>query len=275
MAGIPLEDSAVDILGKAQRGFKLSDEDLARRAGIATADLRRVLGGEADEARLRTLARALNLGKRTLVESARKAWFPAPVEIPGLAQFNTPYADMRVNAYLAGHPDSRDTVAFDTGADCGPMLDFAAAHRLSIKLILLTHGHEDHVADLTRLRKATGAPAFVGQHELVDAAEAFAAGHTFRVGRLQIETRLTSGHSAGGITYVITGLAQPVAVTGDAIFAGSMGGGVVSYLDALANNRKHILSLPHETVLCPGHGPMTTVDEEKRHNPFFPEFQKD
>jgi len=155
------------------------------------------------------------------------------------------------------------------------MLDFAAAHRLSIKLILLTHGHEGHVADLTRLRKATGAPAFVGQHELVDAAEAFAAGHTFRVGRLQIETRLTSGHSAGGITYVITGLAQPVAVTGDAIFAGSMGGGVVSYLDALANNRKHILSLPHETVLCPGHGPMTTVDEEKRHNPFFPEFQKD
>ena len=74
---------------------------------------------------------------------------------------------------------------------------------------------------------------------------------------------------------VITGLAQPVAATGDAIFAGSMGGGVVSYLDALANNRKHILSLPNETVLCPGHGPMTTVDEEKRHNPFFPEFQKD
>jgi glyoxylase-like metal-dependent hydrolase (beta-lactamase superfamily II) len=275
MAGIPLEDNFADLIGKAQRGFKLSDENLARRAGIAVADLARVLGGETDEALLRKIARALNLGKRALVESAKKAWYPAPVERPGLAQFNTPYADMRVNAYLAWDTASRDTAAFDSGADCGPMLDYAAARRLSIKVILFTHGHEDHVADLPRLRKATGAPAFVGQHEPVDEAEAFAAGHTFLVGRLKIETRQTSGHSVGGITYLISGLTKPVAVTGDSIFAGSMGGGVVSYLDALANNRRHILSLPNETVLCPGHGPMTTVGEEKLHNPFFPEFQKD
>ena len=52
-----------------------------------------------------------------------------------------------------------------------------------------------------------------------------------------------------------------------------MGGGGVSYADALANNRKKILSLPEDTILCPGHGPLTTVGEEKRHNPFFPEFQ--
>jgi hydroxyacylglutathione hydrolase len=275
MAGIPLEDNVVDIIGKAQRGFKLSDGDLARRAGIAVADLARVLGGGTDETLLRKIARALNLGKGALVESARKAWYPASVDLPGLAQFNTPYADMRVNAYLAWDPARRDAAAFDTGADCRPILDFAAAHRLSIKVILLTHGHEDHIADLTRLHKATGAPAFVGQHEAVDEAEAFAPGHTFLVGRLRIETRPTSGHSVGGITYLISGLAKPVAVTGDSIFAGSMGGGVVSYLEALANNRRQILTLPPETVLCPGHGPMSTVGEEQRHNPFFPEFQKD
>jgi len=64
-----------------------------------------------------------------------------------------------------------------------------------------------------------------------------------------------------------------VAVVGDSLFAGSMGGGMISYFEALENNRAKVFSLPNETVLCPGHGPLTTVGEEKQHNPFFPEFQ--
>ena len=77
----------------------------------------------------------------------------------------------------------------------------------------------------------------------------------------------------GGLTYVITGLARPVAIVGDALFAGSMGGGVVSYADALETNRREIFTLPDDTVICPGHGPMTSVAEEKHHNPFYPEFK--
>jgi len=61
---------------------------------------------------------------------------------------------------------------------------------------------------------------------------------------------------------------------GDAIFAASMGGGAVSYEEALRTNRQQIFTLPDATVLCPGHGPLTTVGEQKRHNPFYPEFQK-
>ena len=83
----------------------------------------------------------------------------------------------------------------------------------------------------------------------------------------------TSGHSVGGTTYVIEGLERPVAIVGDAMFAGSMGGGKISFQDALENNRTKILSLPGNTVLCPGHGPLTSVAEEKAHNPFFPEFK--
>ena len=71
------------------------------------------------------------------------------------------------------------------------------------------------------------------------------------------------------MTYVVTGLAQPVAIVGDSLFAGSMGGGNVSYEDAVQNNLKKILTLPDDTIICPGHGPMTTVGEEKVHNPFF------
>jgi hydroxyacylglutathione hydrolase len=84
-----------------------------------------------------------------------------------------------------------------------------------------------------------------------------------------VDTLLTSGHSLGGMSYVVNGLARPVAIVGDSIFAGSMGGGGVSYEDALRNNRQKILRLPENTVLCPGHGPLTTVGEERKHNPFF------
>ena len=77
----------------------------------------------------------------------------------------------------------------------------------------------------------------------------------------------------GRVTYVIGGLESPVAIVGDAIFAGSMGGGMVSYEDALRTNREKIMTLPDDTVLCPGHGPKTTVGEEKKNNPFFPEFR--
>jgi len=58
-------------------------------------------------------------------------------------------------------------------------------------------------------------------------------------------------------------------VVGDSIFAGSMGGGNISYKEAIKNNVEKILTLPDETIICPGHGPMTTVGEEKAHNPFF------
>jgi len=74
---------------------------------------------------------------------------------------------------------------------------------------------------------------------------------------------------------VCTGLARPVAIVGDSMFAGSMGGGSVSYKDAVQNNFEKILTLPDDTIICPGHGPMTSVGEEKKHNPFFAgRFQK-
>ena len=273
MAPIPLEDTFVDIVGKAQRGLKWSDETLASRAGLTVNDITRVKAGEVDDAVLRKLASALNLGANALVVSARKAWQPEPVSLSGLAQFNTPYEDMTVNSYLVWDAKTGEAAAFDTGASCEPMLEWARGHRLAIKLIFLTHTHPDHIADLAKLTKATEAPVFVCELEPVPGAQTFAAGRTFRTGALQIATRQTTGHSIGAITYVISGLEKPVAIVGDALFAGSMGGGAISFSDALANNRRHIFTLSDQTLLCPGHGPLTTVAEEKRHNPFYPEFQ--
>lgn len=274
MATIPLEDNFTDIIGKAQRGLKWSDDELADRADVSLTELGRVKAGEFNESVIRKVAGSLNLSRTALVESAKKSWYPKPQALEGLAQFNTAWEDMTVNAYLVWDPATKEAAVFDTGADCGPILEGIQNNKLSVKLLLLTHTHPDHIADLARLKKETGAPAYVSQLEKISGAEPFSEGHPFKLGRLNIETRQTSGHSAGGITYVIPGLAKSVAVVGDAMFAGSMGGGAVSYSDALANNRKKILTLPDDTILCPGHGPLTTVGEEKLHNPFYPELQK-
>lgn len=267
---IPLEDTAADIVGKAQRGLRISDSQLAERARVSVEQIRRARDGELDEETIRALAAPLQLDANSLLQLNQGQWQPEQIEpIDGLAQFNSAYGDMTVNAYLVWDPASREAAAFDTGADCGELLTRAAVEDLSFTLILLTHAHPDHIEDLGRLRADTGAPIYVPENELVRDAEIIAEGHTFELGSLSIDTRLTSGHSAGGMTYVVTGLARPVAIVGDSLFAASMGGGAVSYEDAIRNNREKILTLPDDTIICPGHGPLTTVGKEKRENPFF------
>src|SRR5438445_12054182 len=96
MATIPLEDNFSDILGKAQRGLKLSDDQLAKRAGVSLSDLGRAQSGECDEKVNRKLASALNLRAAALLDSANRAWAPNPITVPGLVQFNTAYRDMTV-----------------------------------------------------------------------------------------------------------------------------------------------------------------------------------
>jgi glyoxylase-like metal-dependent hydrolase (beta-lactamase superfamily II) len=181
---------------------------------------------------------------------------------------------MTVNAYLVFDPKTRQVAAFDTGADADPMLQFIRDKQLHLELILLTHTHTDHVFDLDRLKKSASADAFVSEREPLTGSTPFPDGKTFTLGALTIETRRTSGHARGGTTFVVTGLAQRLAVVGDALFAGSMGGGMVDYEEALRTNRAGIFTSPDDTIVCPGHGPLTTVGEEKAHNPFFPEFHQ-
>ncbi len=265
---ISIEDNFEDVIGKAQRGLGLSDSQLAEKAGIAPEVLRRLKSGTFEEAAGRAVAAVLALNPAALAGLARKAWSARELSVAGLAMFNTPFNDMTVNAYLAWDAATGRGIAFDTGADASPMMDFARREGVVIERILLTHTHGDHVFDLDRLMEKTGARAFVSELEPCDGADTFPPGAVFETGALKAAARLTRGHSKGGTSYVLEGLDRPVAIVGDAIFAGSMGGGLVSYADALRTNRAEILTLPDDTVLCPGHGPLTTVADEKMHNPF-------
>jgi hydroxyacylglutathione hydrolase len=267
---IPLEDTFADVIGKAQRGLRLSDTELAEKARVSSQKIRQLRDGDFDELAIARVAPVLGLAARQLCDLAQGQWQPKPFDrVDGLEQFTTTYHDMTVNAYLVWDPQAQLAVAFDTGANCQDMLRAARKRNLKIQLILLTHAHPDHVADLPRLREETGAKVYAPEEESVPGAELFGEGKYWQLASLHIDTRKTWGHSRGGMTYVVNGLARKLAIVGDAIFAGSMGGGNVSYEDALHTNVEKILSLPDETLICPGHGPLTTVGEEKRHNPFF------
>lgn len=265
---IPLEDNFNDVLSKAMRGLAISDSEAAEKCGLTAIKVQELRAGTFDEIAVRQLAPVLQLNPDALVDLGKGTWYPEPREVEGLAQFNTPWEDMMVNSYLVWDPATKQAVAFDSGADCTEMLSLVKAQDLKVQAILLTHTHGDHIFDLDRLRSAAGAPAYVGDREPLDGAESFAAGRAWSIGALQIQSRLTWGHSKGGITYVVTGLSRPLAIVGDAVFAGSMGGGGISYADALLTNRSEILTLSDETVICSGHGPLTTLGEERQHNPF-------
>ena len=273
---IPIEDFMEDIVGKAMRGRGVSISNLSTASGSSESAISSILKGCFDEETLRAVAPHLRLDADSLVVSGQKSWAPEPIALDGLAMFNTTWHDMHVNAFVVFDRDSKKAAIFDTGADCAPMLNFLQDEKLVVDGIFLTHTHGDHIADLECVSSATGAHVYLNprEHDKVDVgAVANDERDVIQIGALTIRTFLTSGHAVGGNTYLVEGLERPVAVVGDAVFAGSMGGGVVSYADALENNRRKILTLPDNTVICPGHGPLSTVAEEKAHNPFFPEFK--
>jgi hydroxyacylglutathione hydrolase len=275
---IPLEDNVSDIIGKAQRGLGLSDTDLAKKTGIDAGELdavKQVSG--VDFAKVDKLAKALELGPRALVAIADGKYQPTTT-LPktGFFEANTKYGDMDVKSYLVWDDESGLAAAFDTGGDCTPLLEEIARHDLTLQDVYLTHTHADHVVDLDRLCEKAGGS--IGVHvnaaEPLEGAAAFQPGVTFSLGRLQIETRDTSGHSAGGTTYHIHGLDRPLSIVGDALFAGSVGGIKSDYRAGLKRIRDHILAGQDGTLIAPGHGPLTTVVQEKTSNPFFPGFRR-
>lgn len=271
MARIPLEDNFNDVINKAQRGWKISDEDLARRAEVTPEDLAAVKDGKPLDAVIRRVARHLKLSPDALKALAHKRWYPQlPIFPKGFAAFNTAWEDMTVNSYLVWDARARVAAAFDTGASCADMLDLIHAERLTLRYIFLTHTHPDHIADLARLAAGTGAEVWASELKPAPhaGAKTFKENAHFHVGSLAVKTLLTCGHSPGMTTFFVTGLSWPLAIVGDAIFASSMGGSATHFADQYRNNREKIVTLPRDTVLACGHGPLTTLAQEKQHNPF-------
>ena len=193
-----------------------------------------------------------------------------------------------VNAYIVATTSSKKAVIVDPGDDGDAILREVRDRGLSVEKILLTHGHFDHVGAVRLLREKTGAPVHIHAEDASRMATARRQGLMFglsvddppppdvivgegdRIGFEGHEFRVvhTPGHTPGCVSY----LCGRMAFVGDLIFAGSIGrtdlpGG--SHERLLESVREKIFVLPDDTVIFPGHGPSTTVGEEKRSNPFF------
>lgn len=276
---VRIEDDPEDVLQKAMGGLGLGPGEVAERAGLDRETVRALLRGGGDAAALRRAAGALDLHADSLAAMAEGGWYPEVSPPEGVRCFTTPfpvpgYEEMTVNTYLVWKPGSAEAVLFDTGTSVDPVLEALRAENLRLAAVFFTHTHRDHIAAFDALREAVELQEIrAPEAEPLGDASPVRHGDTFAYGGLTLEARLTDGHSRGGTSYVLGGLDRPVAVVGDALFCLSMGGASADYARALANNRERLLSLPEETLVCPGHGPMTTVGEERARNPFFPEYK--
>ena len=266
---IPLEDNFADVLGKAMVGKGLGESTASERSGLDAAQVRALLDGRFEEGAARALASALGLKAEALVRLGRGDYRPEVTAPHNLVQVTTTFGGMTVNAYVLWDAESQGAAIFDTGAEADPILDLVEREKLEVAGIFLTHSHADHIHALANLQGALGVDAWSSQFEPVRGTNNFRPGDLFNAGRHFIRTRHTPGHSAGGTTFVIEGKKIGAAIVGDALFAGSIGGVRGNYAEALQTIRREILSLPEDTIVCPGHGPMTTVGQEKASNPFF------
>jgi glyoxylase-like metal-dependent hydrolase (beta-lactamase superfamily II) len=271
-----LEDHLGDIVRKGRSLTGVSQAAAAKAAGLTETDLSALeeTGKAPERTRLEDLAPVIGLHPQKLREIAR-GWVPSEKDLSvwrELRCITTSEGGMAVNCYLAWDEVSREAALFDTGFDASPVFAIVDEHRLDLRHIFITHTHEDHVAALPTIRErfpkarlhTSATDARVDQRNRPN--------DFIHLGSLRITNRDTPGHAADGTTYLVGTWpedAPHVAIVGDAIFAGSMGRGNQSWELARQKVREQILTLPPDTLLCPGHGPLTTVAEEKAHNPFF------
>lgn len=278
-----LEDEFGDVIGKARRGQQLSVQDLSRAADVAA---QRIEAMEAYTVRPETgeverLARALGLHEAKLRTSAVAGFFPRTPHPPTARSAGLEVCmlvlgtDFLMNGYLAICRQTRKAVVIDPGFQAPRILQAAAEHNAHIDCVWLTHGHYDHLEALSEITAATGAGAAIHAADLELAGTMashigarLVAGGQVRVGAQSFDVRATPGHTEGGVSLIH---AEGTAFVGDALFAGSLGGTRQrkAYEAQIAAVSKQLLSLPPETTLYPGHGPATTVSEERDNNPFF------
>src|SRR5207247_474869 len=161
---------------------------------------------------------------------------------------------------------------FDTGFDARGICALLEENQLQLKHLFVTHTHEDHIAVLAPIREKFPKVKLHSSAKAAPPDQRNRSNDFIHLGSLRITNRDTPGHAEDGVTYVIGNWpddAPNVAVVGDAIFAGSMGGARELANLAKQKIRDQIFSLPGATLICPGHGPVTTVEVEKANNPFF------
>jgi glyoxylase-like metal-dependent hydrolase (beta-lactamase superfamily II) len=271
-----LEDHLGDIIRKARKAADLPQAVTAKAAGMSEAELADLedSGKPRPHLDFATLAKAIGLHAKKL-ERIAGGWVPLPMSFGlwrELRVISTTRGGNTVNCYLVWDEVTREAALFDTGWEATPILELVDANELQLKHLFLTHTHEDHVAAMGDLRERFPKLQLHTNSKNAPPQHRNRTNDCIQLGSLRITNRETPGHAEDGVIYLIGNWpedAPHVAVVGDTIFAGSIATGFQSWEKLKEKVRSQIFSLPDETLLCPGHGPPTTVVQEKANNPFF------
>jgi hydroxyacylglutathione hydrolase len=200
-----------------------------------------------------------------------------------------PVGPLQCNCSVIGDEGTREALVIDPGDDLDEILKLIRKHALAVKQIIITHAHIDHVGGAMKLRKATGAPILLNQNDYallkmldvqaawigmaspgnVEIDQSLADAEKVKAGSLEAAVLHTPGHTEGSICLYFA--PEKKLIAGDTLFAGSIGrtdlpgGSMQKIINSL---HERVLALPDETVVVPGHGPLTTIGEERETNPF-------
>ncbi len=200
-----------------------------------------------------------------------------------------PVGPLQCNCSVIGDETTREAMVIDPGDDIDDILALLRKHNLQAKQIVITHAHIDHVGGAMKLRAATGAPILLNQNDyallkMLDLQAAWIGvappgdvqidqdlknGDVIGTGALQASVLHTPGHTEGSVCLYFP--AEKKLIAGDTLFAGSIGrtdlpGG--SFEKIIRSLHNSVLALPDATIVVPGHGPLTTIGEERETNPF-------
>lgn len=179
---------------------------------------------------------------------------------------------LMVNCYIVGCKETKEAVVIDPGGDVPRIVSELVKRGLTAKYLLNTHGHWDHTGGNEELMRVTKAPLLIHPADAGNAGESaigfLEEGQEICFGTYRLTVLHTPGHSPGSVCFHSPG----VVFSGDTLFAGSIGrtdlpGG--SYEALLDGVRRKLFCLEDDTRVYPGHGPASTIGQEKRSNPFF------
>jgi hydroxyacylglutathione hydrolase len=200
-----------------------------------------------------------------------------------------PVGPLQCNCSVVGDEQTHEAMVIDPGDQVEEILAILRQHNLKLKYIAVTHAHIDHVGGAMKLKAATGAPILLNENDLallkmldvqaswvgmrppgqVEIDDSLSDGQSIKIGNISSNVIETPGHTEGSTCLFFP--AEKKLIAGDTLFAGSIGrtdlpGG--SFDKIMRSLRTHVMALPDDIEVVPGHGPLTTIGRERRTNPF-------